>query len=187
MTPREATKMFKHKAVTLIELLVSITIMGIIVISLATFLNQGINIWLEEEKVADIANRARRAIVGISRELKHTERGGISNAASNSITFEVDLDKDGNNEKIKYYVSGNDLKRKEDTDDDGDLDDETGYNVVKNISSLTFTYYDSSKTSPVAATDDIRYVKITVGLTADSENITVSTEVYLRNFKSSWS
>lgn len=175
-------KIDSENSVTLIEMLVSIAVMGIIVVSLSTFLNQGINIWLEGQSTANIANEARSAIRMITRELKHVERKGISNAGSNTLTFEVDLNKDGNNEKIKYYVSGNNLKKKEDTDNDGDLND-AGYNVATKVSSLGFTYYDSSMTTPVSTTDDIRYVKVSVKM---EEDISVSSTVFLRNYKVSW-
>lgn len=177
--------------ITLIEMLIAIFILGLIAVAIATFLSQGVNVWLAEEKQADITSRAKEAVGRMGREIKHTARGGIAtNAAKDyELEFDVDLDNNGENETVKFKIY--------DADNDGEdeLTREEGGNEyvlaenVKNKDKSThlFNYYSSATGSemstPVSNPDYIRFIEIKLEM---PEDIWVSSRVYLRNFKKIW-
>jgi hypothetical protein len=203
-----SNKISKYKynfGFSMIETIVVIFILGLMGIAVWTFqsdifsLNNIVtgNITSQEE-----ARNSFKKITSEIRSLSPSSLGAypIHEASSNSFTFYSDIDDDGIMEKIRYFLSGNILKK-------GTIKplgsplvynpaDEEVKEIIHNVSNgstAIFDYYDKNydgTSDPMSQPIDIitvRLVKITVIVNRSSSDppslITFTTQVSMRNLK----
>lgn len=195
-----------QRGFTMIELLISIFVMGLIGLTVSTFARDvfSLNYFLQGSLNAQIDSRhIVKVMVTEIREAGPSALGAyaIASTSASSITFYTDVDNDSVREKVRYFVSGTSIKRGVISPTGNPLTyldaNEKITTVVSNyVSSTTaplFQYYPSSysgTTSPLSIPVDIpsvRLVKITVIIDKDPNKspiqIITSSQVSIRNLK----
>lgn len=158
---------------TLIELVIVITIIGIIAGVVGFVLLGAVDAWTFKFNRADILADGELAMNRMVREIREIKnRAKVTTADSSTFRFE-----NVNNVDITYSLSSTNLNRTEDG----------AANVLaEDVSSLAFTYFDSTGdtiATPVVApgATDIRRVRINLTLTKNGENVYVQSESVPRN------
>jgi hypothetical protein len=149
-------------------------------------------------------DEARRAFKVMSSELRSmapssTGAYALGQAATSTVTFYANIDSDAVVERVRYYVSGNTLKRGvlkpsgnplayTGTESTGDL-----LHSLTSATSTIFSYYNSNYDGTTAALSlpvdvaAVRLVKIQVSADADINRaptiLTFTTQISLRNLK----
>lgn len=169
----------KQKAVTLIELVIAILIVGMLSLGLAKMITSGLKAWTSGQSRVDIADKGRVAMERMSRELRQAARNTLTTMTANNIKFNVVLE--GTTYIVEYKFAGGALQRSEKTSG-GAADDFV--NIARNVNNLNIAYYD--KAGAVTGTaNNVRTVR--VGLVMDmpspEKDVTLQTEIQLRNFK----
>jgi type IV pilus assembly protein PilW len=167
---RQNRKTRNNRGYTLMELMVAIAIGMIVMASVATTFTSQTRAYSAQEQINQMEQNARGALDIMSREIKmagYKPNGGsvtgIVSYTSTSLTIQADLNADAaistsgsDNEQIAYaYDSAN----KKITRQVGTADSAT---LAENISGFTFTYYQSSGTTPATSATDIRRIKIAI-------------------------
>ena len=188
-----------HKALTLIEILVALTIVSILALSFFTVFKTGLDSWNKTRTKLEIYQNARVALEQMFRELASAVaienvpsfRGVYSETGSDSVGF-ISIGEDTIWE-ITYGLNGDTFERIYDEDADYNFDTTDGtVTLAFNIANLKFRYWGSSTTTWDDAQNDWtgslaggwsdelpRAVKIT--LTDAEEDRTFETVVYLPN------
>lgn len=104
------------KGFTLIEILITTTIIGVIVLGIAQFSKdfyEGYNFSFQE---ARIISQAEFAAETMEREIKEMQNGvdgsyPLVTADDQEVVFYADIDNDGASERVRYYLVGSDLIR----------------------------------------------------------------------------
>lgn len=162
------------KGFTLIELIIVITIIGIIAGAVGFILLGSIDAWTFKFNRNDLLWDARLSMNRMSREIREIrDLTSVTTATSSQFRF-INVD----DVDITYSLSSTDLNRTEDG---------TSNVLAENVSGLTFTYYDSSGatiSSPNVSPSetDIRRVRINLTLTKNSENFYLQADSRPRNF-----
>ena len=190
-----------EKGFTLIELLIAMVIAAIVMASVYSVYYTQQRSYMIQEEVAAMHQNLRAAMYFMEREIRMAgcdptgnAGSGIVQNLSNQISFTEDVrgkdtgdppdgDTGDPDEEITYFL--------DDADGDGDLDlirDTGGVEaniekvIAENISSLTFTYLDSSG-GAAATLSDIRLVQVTL-VAADNDGDkteTLQTRINCRN------
>lgn len=148
---------------------------------------------------------ARKAFKIMSAEIRSLSPSSlgaypIEAASSNSITFFADIDNDNIKERVRYYVSGTNLRRgiveptgSPLTYNSGNEVSTTLVQYLSNGATPYFSYYDSSYTGSSAALSSpinltaVRLVKIQLIIDKNAASapvpITMTTQISLRNIK----
>lgn len=170
-----------NKGLTLIELLIALAIVGIISIGLIFMLTQGLKVWTGGTARTDIVDRGRIALDRLSRELRQAERFTINVMNATDIQFNVVGGV--TNYVIAYKFTNNALWRSEKTNMSSPNDFVPIANYVTN---LTFSYYDKTGavTSSTTAVRTVR-VALVIDMPAPEQDVTLTTEIQLRNFYTS--
>lgn len=195
-----------HQGFSLAEILISVFIISLITITVNTFAKDvfSLNYFLQGSLNAQIDSRhVVKIMVTELREAGPSALGAyaIAAASSTAVTFYTDVDNDGLRDKIRYFVSGTDLKRGVIAPTGSPLSYVAGNEKLSTIisgfvSSTTlplFQYYPSSYsgtssplTSPINI-PSVRLVKITVIIDKDPNKspvkIVTSSQVSIRNLK----
>lgn len=166
---------------TLIEMLVVIAIMGTVGIALSGLIQQfykGNAFLLEQTAALDNARRGVREAMVAIRESSYGDDGSypISEAATSSLTFYSDYDKDASVEKERYYLLGTTFYRVV-TNSGGSPPTYAGQaqstttvatNVLNGTSTPIFTYYDENGMQLSAtSTDESRVAAVRIKLMVD--------------------
>lgn len=193
-----------QKGLTIVETVMGISIFVLIMMSLTLFSR---NIWFYSTFISgglENNNAARQTTKIMTAEIRTAstaDTGAYTIALANSTTFTFysDTDGDGLKEKIRYFLSGTEIKRGSIKPAGSPLSynsaDEKISTMVRYVSnSSIFSYYDenydgttSALSSPVSI-PLIRLVKITITIDNRDPNrppapVTFSTQVSLRNLK----
>lgn len=170
--------MKRESGFTLIEVTVSLIIVGIMTAVAGMAIVTGIKGYVFARDNAVISQKARMAVARISRELM--ELTGVKTAEVSGITYERP---DGGSAITQtIYLDLNDDVIKISAGDAASGGDD----LVDRVSSFTLTYYNKEMGNWVAGTDDIRLldtVKIDLNLTRSdgSADVAFSTTVIPRN------
>lgn len=163
------------KAVTIIELIMAIVIVGVMAGVSSMYIKETIGLWnflsFRNESVA----QARGALIRMSKEIRQAD--SITTAASSQLNFiALDLDGDTNDDTVEFYLNGaNELRRVFNNNNSGQ-----GDILASGITMLAFTYYDANKTV-TADTALIRIIKITLTASSGTQSKTLKTLVWPRN------
>src|SRR3989344_3293103 len=164
--------MNNHKGFTLIEMIMVITLLGIVAAIIAIPLLQGARGWFDATTREGITQSGRIGIERMTREIRNTARKSdntpcISAALATSFTFS-DMSGDltaCNTITFSWAGAGNPIIRGADT-------------LADNIQTLAFTYYDSTN-AVTAVAANIRRISIEIESTKGSETLRKYNEVYL--------
>ncbi len=191
---------------TLVEILISLAILGLVSTVVATFMVNvfSLNSNLSGSMNAQLdARHVVKVMVAEMREASPSENGAyaIASAGVSSVTFYSDVNNDGLQDKVRYFLSGSDIKRgvvvptgSPYTYDDDDEKVTTIFSgVISSSTAPLFQYYSadysgtgSPLSQPVTAST-VRLVKITVIIDRDKNRaptpMIVTSQVNLRNLK----
>ncbi len=194
------------QGVTLVEIVVSSAIIGLLALAVGTFQRDIFTLNFSAQNSLSAQLDARHVIkkmVAELREASPSSLGGypITVASSSALTFYSDINNDGNKERIRYFMSGTTLRRGELSPTGSPLAyveaNEKVSSVVSHIANSAtttlFTYYPSTfagTTSPLTqpvVISNIRMVKITLVIEKDPNKtpipLIVTTTATLRNLK----
>lgn len=193
------------KGFTLIELLIALAIFGFIIVAITQFQVDIMRYNKSSQESllsAQYAQSLLRTIVKELRTAKPADDGSypIAQASTTSLIFFSDIDGDGHQEKVRYFLDSGVLKKGV-TKPSGPpwvylADQETSFILAESVVSSStplFEYYDAQYTGtttplvqPVTVTN-IRLVKINLMVNADPNRSLVarlySSQVMLRNLK----
>jgi prepilin-type N-terminal cleavage/methylation domain-containing protein len=194
------------KGFSLVEVLISVFIISMIVVIISTFQRDifSLNFSLQGSLSAQL--EARHVVKVIVTELRKAEPSNlgaypIALASTSAVTFYSDIDSNGTREKVRYFISGSELKKgvvvptgSPLTYNDANEKLSTLISGVVSSSTLPlFEYYPSSytgTTSPLLFPVDIasvRLIKTTVIIDKDPNKspvkIIVTSQVNIRNLK----
>lgn len=154
---------FKQNGFTYIELVIVIVLFGILAKMSATMLQQGFDAYLKARYVTDADWQGRVAMERMTRDIRMIRSpAAITTNGGSNLVF---TDTDGNS--IDYGLSGTTLQR-------------SGIDLAEGVNSLTFTYYDKDGTSGATGTA-IRYIKVSLNITQNNTDYTLTTALYPRN------
>ncbi len=148
---------------TLIELIVVIVLTSLIAGVVSAIIAQGAQSYLTAKNVLDADWQGRLAIERMARDIRAIASPlSITTATATQLTFT-----DFSGTSVSYSLSGTNLMRNSQILADG-------------ISSLTFSYFDKNGAS-TATISLIRYITITINITKNNTNFSLSTSVYPRD------
>lgn len=193
------------KGFSLIEILVVVAIFGLIMISVSKFSADVFSLGGTVRDSLSSAQDARALLKTIAREIRMASSANngsftIDSASTSTFSFYSDIDDDGNKEKVRYFLSGNILKKGVIKPSGNPVVyNSSGESVsilvnnIKNATSSIFEYFDSNYdgiSSPLSIPvnlSTIRLVKITLKIDADPNRAplirTYTTQVSFRNLK----
>jgi Tfp pilus assembly protein PilW len=165
-----------RKALTLIEVILTLVILSIVIwIGIASMLS-GIDTWSFFTQRKDILNDGRMALDRMLREIRMT-KDTTSVTTANSTTFRF---MDMNSNDIAFSINSGTINRTENGTTNG---------LLSNVSSLTFVYYDANDaviTTPVVVPSetDIRRIRVAISLSkGTSDTLNLQSDVSPRNLK----
>lgn len=148
---------------TLIELIIVITLSGILMAVVTTILATGFSAYMTGKNILDADAQGRLGIERMVRDIRTiSSPTSIATASSSQLVFT-----DFGGTSITYQLSGTTLQRNSNALADG-------------VQSLTFNYYDKDGNT-TATTSLIRYIAISLNVTQGNTNYTLSTAVYPRD------
>lgn len=160
---------------TLIELIIVITIIGIVAGVIGFVLLGAVDAWTFKFNRTDLLADGRLAMNRMVREIREIkDDDSVTTASSSEFRFT-----NAGNVDITYNLSSTDLNRTANS---------VTNILAENLSNLTFTYYDSyasgaTSITPTVGTDtNIRMVQIDMSLTKNGENVYVRSQSVPRNF-----
>ena len=141
---------------TLIELIITIVISTILAGILANFFSLGANTYNLISDSQDLIQDRRIVLQRMSREVR--QAGSLTIANSTDINFTYDIDEDGINETVRYFLSGSELHKTIDgTSDMVVLDRITSFAFSGSGSRLTVTVTTQQQdTTTTLQTDFLR-------------------------------
>jgi len=166
--------MKKEKGFTLIEVVIVITIVGIVSVIIGSMLLGVVKAWTFKINRNDILWDGRIVLNRITREIRTVKNNtSVTTASSSQFRFT-----DAGNKDITYSLSSTNLNRTENG---------TANLLAADVSALTFTYYDATGTSiPTPAVSpsatNIRRVRINLTLTKNGQNVYLQSDASTKNF-----
>jgi prepilin-type N-terminal cleavage/methylation domain-containing protein len=157
--------MKRFKGFSLVELIVVITITGVVVAASVPLLNAGLSHYLTARSLVDIASKTDIAMSRMTRELMMAIN--VTTASSNQIEF-VTYD----NDVISYRLNLNNIERNENGG--------TFQLLTNEAQALAFQYFDGSLNS-TATRSSIRLVTINMSVSNGSNQMELVETVYPRN------
>lgn len=167
-----------RKGWTLLELTISITLLSILLVAISWVLVAGLKVWGSGIGRAQMRQGACLAIERMTREI--SQAFSITDAQTDKIGLEVDLDGDETNEEVSFSLSGADLIRTEGS---------VVVTLASNVQSFILAYRDLNNVamsipadvSSQAKRDNIRLVNTSLVMTRDNDTLKLTSGVYTRN------
>jgi prepilin-type N-terminal cleavage/methylation domain-containing protein len=108
---RKYNHMIKQSGFTLIELMVSLALFGVVIIAVFgfwRFVNQNYSFSFDQSRAVDQAERAVAYLTRELRQVRASEIGayGLEQADDQALTFYADVDGDGQAERVRYWLDG---------------------------------------------------------------------------------
>jgi len=170
------------KGFNLIEMMVSMAILGLIILGLVTFFTGGTKAWIAGQSQLKAQREARQAIDRMVREIRE---GKNVKTASDDDTIVIFVPALGSEDAydVTYHLSGNTtIVRIKNTSSNPLID-----NVIKISGESIFKYYDSSgiEINPPDSTLSKVHINLKVDVDNDKNpDITLNTDINLRNYGS---
>lgn len=159
------TKMMKAKGqigFTLIEITLVIMLLGLISVAVMRFYSSSLIATQTMQNTGDALSQARLALERMVIDIRAIRStSDITTKTATNLVFT-----DINNNTFNYNLSGTNLLCNSQV-------------LASGVNSLTFAYYDSTGTV-TATLSSIRYIKITINVTKNNTDFTLTTSVYLR-------
>ena len=177
---------YPAKAVTIIELIMAMVIIGVLAGVSSMYIKQVVDLWQFLNFRSESTAQLRAALIRMDRERRQiVDSASINEADLSRLNFTaLDLNGDGNNDAVIFYRNSgnNELRRVFNNNNSG-----TGDILADNISGLVFTYYDSNNAQltplPLSSANRAKIKRITLRLTAQSgsQSKSLTSRVYPRN------
>ena len=149
------------KSFTLIEMVVTLVLISILSVGVSYIFLEGFRIYSTSRNYISLRGDVRVALRRIVFEARQADSGSL--ASSSDITLVTDIDNDGVNESVRFYLDGTDLKRQEDgSPPAGDI-------LCGNVQSVSFT------------ATNINAFTTNLSAAEQGETITLQTNVRARN------
>lgn len=190
---------------TLIELIVTASILAIVGTLLGVFASAGIRSWGQNRDQVDAQESARAALARMTKTIRKASAADngaytIATASAQTLTFYANVDTDTNREQIRFFLDGTSLKigitqpvGQPATYPAGDEAASVLASGIRNGANPIFLYYDTNYTGSQAALtqpvnlQDVRLVHITLSIDADTTKpptaIDLQTSTSFRNLK----
>lgn len=178
---RFITRYNDSKGFTLIELMITLLISGIVMIGVFTTFRSQQDTYVIQEDMVVMQQNLRAAMNQMARELRMatydpiTNAGGITSATATLIAFTYETDNIGTLQSIQYDLYDAYL------DGDTDIGRQVGASkmpLAENIDALEFLYLDASGNTTTVL-DDITTIKVSIlARAAQSENKFLNTHDY---------
>jgi len=168
-TQKKTSKKNSTKAVTLIELITVIVIVGILTGISSLYIRETVNLWRFLSFRNEVISQGRLALMRMSREIRQM-RDADSLAAASAWQLQFT---DTKSTSISYQVSGNNLLRNTDI-------------LAAGVNNFTFSYYNKTNqliTTPLVAptATDVYRIDINATFQSGTQSKTIKTKVYPRN------
>ncbi|MEK7518633.1 MAG: type II secretion system protein [Patescibacteria group bacterium] len=190
---------------TLVELLITASILAIIGTLLGVFASAGIRSWGQNREQVEAQESARAALARMTKTIRKAasaDNGAytISTAAAQTLTFYANVDSDTNREQVRFFLQGTNLKigiiqpvGQPATYPAGNEAVSVLAGGIQNSANPIFLYYDTNYTGTQAALtqpvnlQDVRLVHITLSIDTDTTKpptaIDLQTSTSFRNLK----
>ncbi len=197
--------MHQPKGFTLLELLITASILAMTAALLAMFTVTGLRSWGENQAQAEAQENARAALARMTkiiREATASENGAyaIATAAAQTLTFYANVDDDSSRERVRFFLDATDVKigitqptGQPATYPAGNESVSTLVTGIQNGANPLFLYYDTDYTGTQAAlsepvnVQDVRLVQLHLSIDADPAKppapIDLQTSTAFRNLK----
>lgn len=171
-----------NKAVTLIELIMVITIVGILTTVSSMYIKETIDLWRFLSFRSEAVAQGRMAVVRMNREIRQIrDSASIALADLSQLRFtSLDLNGDNIDDILEFYrqAANNELRRIFNSSPiEGDI-------LASGITNLRFTYYNAANTqltTPVADTTQIYRIAVEITIQSGTQSKTLRAQVYPRN------
>ncbi len=162
-------KFHLSKGLTIIELIMVITTVGILTAAASMYIKETINLWRFLSFRSEAVAQGRSALLRMEREIRQI-KDDLSVYAAQPSRFRFD---DISNASIDYQLSGSDLTRNAGV-------------LASGVSNLTFTYYDNNNQAiinPDVSPNPTNICRIDINVTTQSggQSKTLKTQIYPRN------
>lgn len=155
------------RGVTLIELIIVITTVGVLTAVSSMYIKEVIDLWRFTTFRNELVSQGRMALLRMAREIRQLrDSNSISSADVAAFNFF-----DATDTAISYQLTGNNLLRNSDI-------------LISGVTSLAFTYYDRSNNSlaaPVGTTTQIYRIDITLQLSSGGQTKSLTLDVFPRS------
>ncbi len=157
------------------ELMVSVVMVGVMISALWLVYRANFFVFYSQSTRSNIKGETGRAMASMATELR--QAASVTSATVTSLTVTFDTDGNGADDSVQYTwagSSGNPLNR---------ISGGVTTPLVSSVSSLAFSYYDSSNsllTFPVALSQ-VKSAGVTLTSTSGDESFTIRSQVSLRN------
>lgn len=159
----------KTRGLTLIEIVITTAVVGIIVAVSSMYIVEVIRLWNFMFFRNEVVSQARISLMRMTREIRQVyNQSSILSAEISRFYFNIN-----NTTSIDYNIVGNNLMRNNDT-------------LATGITNLTFVYYNNTSTSggiptPVADTSQIYLINITLEVESGTQKKLLRAYVFPRN------
>ena len=172
----------KNKGVTLIELIMAITIVGILAAVSSLYIKETIDLWRFLSFRSEAVAQGRTALIRMDREIRQVkDSASIAIADLSRLRFtSLDLSGDGNDDTVEFYrdAATNELRRIfNNSPAQGDI-------LASGVTNLLFTYYNSANSEipvPVTDTTQVYRIAIEINIASGTQTKTLKAQVYPRN------
>ncbi|MCD6583159.1 MAG: type II secretion system protein [Candidatus Omnitrophica bacterium] len=176
------------RGVTLVELIITIVIVGVLSLGVGWYFSKSIDIWNFLSFRTEILNQARLGVVRMGREIRQVkkptfEEETIEEATSTSFQF-LEVTYEGDKRiRYRYDEAAKNLFREEDFNMDEDFQDTNESQLLlTGVENFQFTYLDREGNS-TSVLGEIYRIKINLEVKRDEESVRIDYEVFPRNFK----
>ncbi len=161
------------KGFTLIELVMTMVLIGIIAFVVANSMSTGFKAYFTTDFRNEALNQTRIAMERMTREIRNVRsRTDIGTANATQFCF-INID----NTRTSFRFSANAIIREE----PGACPGAGGNTLASNISSFTFAYLQSNGSADPAPPNNTKRIRITLTSTISGENVTLQSEVWPRS------
>jgi prepilin-type N-terminal cleavage/methylation domain-containing protein len=161
----------KYFGFSLIEMAITIVIVGIVAGFGAALMQWAANISVKQYEFSNVEDQARLAMTRLTREMRAIQSnaaGDLNIGVADEISF-AELD----GSSIRYFLSGSDLMRS--------VGGGAAYPLAQHVTSFGLTYFDQNGAATTTGTG-VRYIQLILGLTENDTVSSLRTTIFPRNF-----
>ena len=179
---KKKSSVAKHKAVSLVELIIVITLIGVLSVGLGFFISQTMDIWSFLSFRTELAHQSRLGLIQMGRNIRQIKPKSeteepIKEANQNSFYF---LKMEGVNEVgLRYTFSENQLIYERDENSNGTFDNSNI--LLNNLTDFKFIFFDKNDNLTTTISEIYR-IRLELTLTEGDQSLSIHYEIYPRNF-----